>query len=119
MNKGRFEAFSDGVIAVIITIIVLEMKVPHGESIQALVPLVPVFLSYVLSFVYVGIYWNNHHHMLHATSEVTGRAKYCQSYAIAIPMAFVSRWVSLGHYLFVALVWLTPDKHIEKVLPRK
>ena len=72
MNKGRFEAFSDGVIAVIITIMVLEMKVPHGESIEVLAPLIPVFLSYVLKFVYVGIYWNNHHHMLHATSRVTG-----------------------------------------------
>ncbi len=72
MNKGRFEAFSDGVIAVIITIMVLEMKVPHGESIEALATVIPVFLSYVLSFVYVGIYWNNHHHMLHATSRVTG-----------------------------------------------
>ncbi len=66
MGKGRLEAFSDGVIAIIITIMVLELKVPHGESIAALAPLLPVFLSYVLSFVYLGIYWNNHHHMLHA-----------------------------------------------------
>ena len=66
MAKGRLEAFSDGVIAIIITIMVLEMKVPHGDRLQDLVPLLPVFLSYVLSFVYVGIYWNNHHHMLHA-----------------------------------------------------
>jgi len=66
MSKGRLEAFSDGVIAIIITIMVLEMKVPHGEDLQALFPLLPVFLNYVLSFVYVGIYWNNHHHMLHA-----------------------------------------------------
>lgn len=72
MGKGRMEAFSDGVIAIIITIMVLEMKVPRGESLQALRPLLPVFLSYVLSFVYVGIYWNNHHHMLHASSRVTG-----------------------------------------------
>jgi uncharacterized membrane protein len=72
MNKGRLEAFSDGVIAIIITIMVLEMKVPQGRNLQTLVPLVPVFLSYVLSFVYVGIYWNNHHHMLHATTQVTG-----------------------------------------------
>jgi uncharacterized membrane protein len=72
MNKGRLEAFSDGVIAIIITIMVLELKVPHGASLQALVPLIPVFLSYVLSFVYVGIYWNNHHHMLHAAARVTG-----------------------------------------------
>jgi uncharacterized membrane protein len=192
MNKGRFEAFSDGVIAVIITITVLEMKVPHGESIRALVPVLPVFLSYLLSFVYVGIYWNNHHHMLHATSEVIGPMLWANLhllfwlslipfttgwmgenhfaaaptalyglvlllaaiayrilqqliigsqgresilkkaigsdwkgrlspfvYAIAIPFAFVSRWISLGLYLFVALVWLIPDKRIEKALARK
>ena len=69
MGKNRLEAFSDGVIAIIITIMVLEMKVPHGEVIETLVPLIPVFLSYVLSFVYLGIYWNNHHHMLHATQN--------------------------------------------------
>jgi len=72
MGKGRLEAFSDGVIAIIITIMVLELKVPHGDGIEALLPLLPVFLSYVLSFVYLGIYWNNHHHMLHATRRVTG-----------------------------------------------
>jgi uncharacterized membrane protein len=72
MPKGRLEAFSDGVIAIIITIMVLEMKVPQGGRLQDLAPLLPVFLSYVLSFVYVGIYWNNHHHMLHACSAVTG-----------------------------------------------
>jgi uncharacterized membrane protein len=66
------EAFSDGVIAIIITIMVLELKVPHGDTLGALLPLIPVLLSYVLSFVYVGIYWNNHHHMLHACDEVTG-----------------------------------------------
>ena len=66
MGQSRFEAFSDGVIAIIITITVLELKGPHGESIEALAPLIPVFLSYVLSFIYLGIYWNNHHHMLHA-----------------------------------------------------
>ena len=192
MNKGRFEAFSDGVIAVIITIIVREMRVPHGEGLEALAPVVPVFLSYVLSFVYVGIYWNNHHHMLHATSAVTGSMLWANLhllfwlslipfttgwmgenhfaaaptalyglillmaaiayrilqqliiasqgresilkkavgsdwkgklslivYAIAIPMAFLSRWVSLGLYLFVALVWLTPDQRIEKALSRQ
>ena len=189
MGKGRFEAFSDGVIAVIITIMVLEMKVPHGTSVQALVPVIPVFLSYVLSFIYVGIYWNNHHHMLHTTSRVTGPMLWANLhllfwlslipfttgwmgenhfapvpsalygfvllmaaiaywilqqliiashgpdsvlkkaiggdwkgkvspilYAVAIPMAFVSRWVSLGIYIFVALIWLVPDKRIEKTL---
>jgi len=72
MDRGRLEAFSDGVIAIIITIMVLEMKVPHGDSLNELLPLLPVFLSYVLSFVYVGIYWNNHHHMLHTCNRVTG-----------------------------------------------
>ncbi len=72
MNKGRLEAFSDGVLAIIITIMVLEMKVPHGDSLAALRPLLPVFLSYVLSFLYVGIYWNNHHHFLQAAHHVTG-----------------------------------------------
>ncbi|HKO68853.1 MAG TPA: TMEM175 family protein [Burkholderiaceae bacterium] len=192
MNKGRLEAFSDGVIAVIITIMVLEMKVPHGETAETLAPLIPVFLSYVLSFVYVGIYWNNHHHMLHATSRVSGSMLWANLhllfwlslipfttgwmgenhfaatptalygvvlllaaiaywilerliivsqgpdsvlknavgrdwkaqispvlYAVAIPMAFVSRWVSLGLYVVVALLWLVPDKRIEKALSER
>ena len=72
MSKGRMEAFSDGVLAVVITIMVLELKSPHGTGLAALKPLVPVLLSYVLSFVYVGIYWNNHHHLLHATQRVNG-----------------------------------------------
>jgi hypothetical protein len=72
MGKSRLEAFSDGVIAIIITIMVLELKVPHGESIAALAPLIPVFLSYALSFIYLGIYWNNHHHMLHACQRGHG-----------------------------------------------
>ena len=72
MTKGRLEAFSDGVLAIIITIMVLELKVPHGSDLHALRPMVPVFLSYVLSFTYVGIYWNNHHHLFHATNEISG-----------------------------------------------
>jgi uncharacterized membrane protein len=72
MHKGRLEAFSDGVIAIIITIMVLEMKVPHGTDVAVLAGLAPVFLSYVLSFVYVGIYWNNHHHMMQAVRHVDG-----------------------------------------------
>jgi len=72
MGKTRLEAFSDGVIAIIITIMVLELKVPHGDTLEALLPVLPVFLSYVLSFVYLGIYWNNHHHMLHTCKTVTG-----------------------------------------------
>ena len=72
MNKNRLEAFSDGVLAIILTVMVLEMKVPHGEQFSALLPVLPVFLSYVLSFVYLGIYWNNHHHMLHLAGTVNG-----------------------------------------------
>jgi uncharacterized membrane protein len=72
VNSTRLEAFSDGVIAIIITIMVLELKVPHGDTVDALEPLIPNFLSYVLSFIYVGIYWNNHHHMLHTCEVVTG-----------------------------------------------
>jgi len=72
MTKGRLEAFSDGVLAIVITIMVLELKVPHGSDLHALRPMVPVFFSYVLSFVYVGIYWTNHHHLFHATGEVGG-----------------------------------------------
>jgi uncharacterized membrane protein len=100
MNKGRTEAFSDGVIAVIITIMVLEMKVPHGESIEALAPVIPVFLSYVLSFVYVGIYWNNHHHMLHATSRVSGRILWANLHLLfwlsLIP--FATGWMGENHF---------------------
>jgi uncharacterized membrane protein len=73
MTKGRLEAFSDGVIAILITIMVLELKVPHGDNVAALRPLVPVFLAYALSFVYLGIYWNNHHHMLHAAGRINGK----------------------------------------------
>jgi TMEM175 potassium channel family protein len=189
MGKNRLEAFSDGVIAIIITIMVLEMKVPHGEGIETLVPLIPVFLSYVLSFVYLGIYWNNHHHMLHATQKVTGAMLWANLhllfwlslipfatgwmgenhfaaapsalygavllmagvaylilqqliiasqgpnsiikkaiggdwkgkmsavlYGAAILLAFWWRWVSLALYVVVALLWLIPDRRIEKVL---
>jgi uncharacterized membrane protein len=100
MGKGRFEAFSDGVIAVIITIMVLEMKVPHGESIEALAPVFPAFLSYVLSFIYVGIYWNNHHHMLHATSTVTGPMLWANLHLLfwlsLIP--FTTGWMGENHF---------------------
>ena len=192
MGKGRLEAFSDGVIAIIITIMVLEMKVPHGENFATLAPLIPVFLSYVLSFIYVGIYWNNHHHLLHASTKVTGPMLWANLhllfwlsmfpfatgwmgenhfapmpaalygavllmaaiaywllqkliiasqgqdsllkkaiggdwkgkmspvvYGLAIPLAFWSQWISLGLYVLVALVWLVPDRRIERVLADK
>ncbi|MFL6692965.1 MAG: TMEM175 family protein [Ramlibacter sp.] len=100
MGKGRLEAFSDGVIAVIITVMVLEMKVPHGESLASLAPLLPVFLSYVLSFVYVGIYWNNHHHMLHATKKVSGAVLWANLHLLfwlsLIP--FTTGWMGENHF---------------------
>ena len=187
MTKGRLEAFSDGVMAVIITIMVLELKVPHGGELSALTPLVPVFLVYVLSFVFLGIYWSNHHHLLHATERVTGgvlwanlhllfwlsltpfvtgwmgenhfasvptamygavqlcaaiayyilqttiiRAQGPHStlanavgndlkgkispvlYAVAIPLAFVNERISDVLYVLVALIWLVPDRRIER-----
>ena len=189
MPKGRLEAFSDGVLAIIITIMVLELRVPHGQDLSALRPLVPVGLSYVLSFVYIGIYWNNHHHMLQATKHVTGLILWANlhllfwlslfpfvtgwmgenhfapvptavyggvlllagfaytllqmailqsegpdsllakavgddykgkvsllSYAIAIPFAFVNPWIANGLYVAVALIWLIPDRRIERML---
>ncbi|MBI1204530.1 MAG: DUF1211 domain-containing protein [Rhodopseudomonas sp.] len=189
MPKTRLEAFSDGVLAIIITIMVLELKVPHGDSLSDLQPLLPVFSSYVLSFMYVGIYWNNHHHMLHAVKRVTGGVLWANLhllfwlslfpfatawmgenhfaalptglyggvlmmaaiaywilsaaiireegagsllaqavgkdrkgklsvvfYAAAIPLAFVEQWIAQAIYVFVALMWLVPDKRIERVL---
>lgn len=189
MGKNRLEAFSDGVLAIIITIMVLELKVPHGDTIEALVPLVPVFLSYVLSFTYVGIYWNNHHHMLSAVQHVSGvilwvnlLLLFCLSlfpfstawmgenhfapvptavygvvllsaalayfalqraiiadqgpdsvlkravgrdwkakaslilYLAAIVLSFAASWLAQVLYLVVALVWLVPDRRIERAL---
>jgi len=189
MGKNRLEAFSDGVLAIIITIMVLELKVPQGEHLAALQPLLPVFLSYVLSFVYVGIYWNNHHHLLHATQWISGGILWANLhllfwlslfpfvtgwmgenhfaslptalygfvllmaaigywvlqrtimasegvdsllaraigkdlkgnlsvviYATAIPVAFFNQWLSQAGYVLVALMWLVPDRRIEKVL---
>lgn len=190
MGKTRLEAFSDGVLAVIITIMVLEMKVPHGSDWQSLQPLLPVFLSYVLSFVYIGIYWNNHHHMLHTLQHVNGRVLWANlhllfwlslvpfvtgwmgenhfaalptslygvvlfmaaaayfilqhciisvsggkdallakaighdrkgkvsqlMYAIAIPAAFWNQWLADALYVAVAVMWLIPDRRIERVI---
>jgi uncharacterized membrane protein len=100
MGKGRLEAFSDGVIAIIITIMVLEMKVPHGDSLEALLPLAPVFLSYVLSFVYVGIYWNNHHHMLHACGKVSGSVLWANLHLLfwLSLFPFATGWMGENHF---------------------
>lgn len=100
MPKNRLEAFSDGVIAIIITIMVLELKVPHGTELSALAPLVPVFLSYILSFIYVGIYWNNHHHLLHAVRRVDGVALWANLHLLfwlsLIPVA--TAWMGEHHF---------------------
>lgn len=190
MNKGRLEAFSDGVIAIIITIMVLELKVPHGGTFQDLMPLFPVLMSYILSFVYIAIYWNNHHHLLHAAKKVNGKVLWANMhllfwlslvpfttawmgdnhftsqtvaiygfillmagvayailenmlikangensiiakafsksrfkdisapilYILAIPLAFVSPWISGALYVLVALIWLIPDRRMEKII---
>ena len=100
MGKGRLEAFSDGVFAIIITIMVLEMKVPQGESVAVLRPLLPVFLSYVLSFLYVGIYWNNHHHMLHVTTRVTGPILWANLHLLfwLSLFPFATGWMGQNHF---------------------
>jgi uncharacterized membrane protein len=190
MQKGRTEAFSDAVIAIALTIMVLEMKVPHGHDWATLVPVIPVFVSYVLSFIYLGIYWNNHHHLLHAASHVSGAALWANlhllfwlslvpfvtgwmgenhfapipvavygfdllmaslaywileqtliaaqgsdsrirqavgnevkgwvstaCYVIGIVVAlFWTEWVALGLFAFVAVMWLVPDRRIERTL---
>jgi uncharacterized membrane protein len=99
MGKNRMEAFSDGVLAVIITIMVLEMKVPHGDNLEALKPVLPVFLSYVLSFIYVGIYWNNHHHLLHSTHKVTGGILWANLHLLfwLSLFPFATGWVGENH----------------------
>jgi uncharacterized membrane protein len=192
MTKTRMEAFSDGVIAIIITIMVLELATPEGDDFRALQPLLPVFLTYILSFVFVGIYWNNHHHMLHTLHKVTGPILWANLhllfwlslipfttgwmgenhfaelptalygavllmaaiayfilqatiiasqgadsllrravgsdwkgklsplfYLIAIFSAFASHWVAKAIYVLVALIWLIPDRRIERALVQK
>jgi uncharacterized membrane protein len=99
MTKGRLEAFSDGVFAILITIMVLELKVPHGTGLDVLAPLVPVFLTYVLSYVNLGIYWNNHHHMLHATTRINGRILWANLHLLfwLSLFPFVTGWMGENH----------------------
>ena len=99
MSKNRLEAFSDGVIAILITIMVLELKVPHGADRAALEPLIPVFLAYILSFVYLGIYWNNHHHMLHATERISGAVLWANMHLLfwLSLTPFVTAWMGENH----------------------
>lgn len=100
MSKNRLEAFSDGVIAIIITIMVLELQVPHGDTLEALLPLIPVFLSYVLSFIYVGIYWNNHHHLLQTVQQVNGPILWANLHLLfwlsIVP--FGTAWLGENHF---------------------
>jgi uncharacterized membrane protein len=100
MGKGRLEAFSDGVLAIVITIMVLEMKAPHRDDLQSLKPLLPVFLSYVLSFIYIGIYWNNHHHMIQAARHVSGKVLWANIHLLfwlsLVP--FVTRWMGENNF---------------------
>ena len=100
MDKGRLEAFSDGVIAILITIMVLELRIPHGTDWEALRPLLPTFLTYVLSFVFLGIYWNNHHHMLQATAQINGKVLWANLHLLfwlsLIP--FVTGWMGENHF---------------------
>jgi uncharacterized membrane protein len=100
MNKSRLEAFSDGVLAIIITIMVLELKVPHGTDLGSLAPRMPVFLSYVLSFVFIGIYWNNHHHLLHATRRVSGGVLWANLHLLfwLSLLPFATGWMGENHY---------------------
>lgn len=191
MSKGRMEAFSDGVLAIIITIMVLELEAPEKATLDALQPLIPTFLSYILSFIYLAIYWNNHHHLLQAVERVDGRVLWANMhllfwlslipfvtawmgkndfaswpvavygfilvmaavayfilvraliavhgldsklalavqqdfkgkisvvlYVIAIPLAFVNRWLAGGLYVLVAIIWLVPDRRIENVMKK-
>jgi len=100
MTKGRMEAFSDAVIAILITIMVLEMKVPHADTLEALKPMAPIFISYVLSFVYLAIYWNNHHHMLHAAHKISGTVLWANTHLLfwlsLIP--FVTGWMGENNF---------------------
>jgi uncharacterized membrane protein len=100
MTKGRLEAFSDGVIAILITIMVLELKIPHGADWEALRPLVPVFLTYILSFIYIAIYWNNHHHMLYVTHQINGKILWANMHLLfwlsLVP--FVTGWMGENHF---------------------
>ena len=103
MGKERLAAFTDGVMAIIITIMVLELKVPHGDNLVALAPLVPILLSYILSFVYIGIYWNNHHHLLHAADRVDGRVLWANMHLLfwlsLVP--FATGWMGENHFAAV------------------
>ncbi len=106
MGKSRMEAFSDGVLAIILTIMVLELKVPHGDELSSLKPLLPFFLSYILSFIYIGIYWNNHHHLLHAVQQINGKVLWANNHLLfwlsLIP--FSTGWMGENHFTTLPVV---------------
>ena len=106
MGKGRLEAFSDGVIAIIITIMVLELKVPHGAELASLVPVLPVLGGYVLSFIYVGIYWNNHHHLLHIAARVSGGVLWANLHLLfwLSLLPFATNWMGEEHFAILPVV---------------
>lgn len=106
MNKNRLEAFSDGVLAIIITIMVLELKVPHNSSLQELAKLAPVFMSYILSFIYVGIYWNNHHHMFQLVKKVSGKVLWANLHLLfwLSLFPFATAWMGENHFETVPVV---------------
>ena len=128
MGKGRLEAFSDGVIAILITIMILELKVPTGHELADLRPLLAPLVAYLLSFIYLGIYWNNHHHLMQAVKQVNGKILWANAhllfwlsivlYLAGIGLAFVNPYVSVAIYALVAVMWLVPDPRIEKILVR-
>lgn len=103
MNKNRLEAFSDGVLAIIITIMVLELKVPRGDTLETLKPLIPIFLNYVLSFLYIGIYWNNHHHLLHACRKITAKILWSNLHLLfwLSLLPFATGWLGENHFTAV------------------
>lgn len=138
MNKSRMEAFSDGLFAVVITIMVLELNAPMDEGVKSLAPLIPIFLSYVLSFIYGAIFWINHHHLLAATRKINGPVLWAnlnflfwlslipfftawvdENHAAAVPIAFIQPYVSLAIYVIVALVWFMPERALERALAKK
>jgi uncharacterized membrane protein len=98
MKKGRVEAFSDGVVAILITIMILELRAPEGTTVAALQPLLPVFLTYVLSFVFLGIYWNNHHHLLHAATRINGAVLWANLHLLFWLVPFVTAWMGENHF---------------------
>jgi len=106
MTKGRLEAFSDGVIAIIITIMVLEIKIPNGDGIEALKPLLPTVISYILSFINIGIYWNNHHHLLHAAKQINGKVLWANNHLLfwLSLFPFVTGWMGENHFSILPVV---------------